>query len=43
MALIFVVVEVPETKGHTLEQIELDFERMSKPRAAALNPAVRES
>jgi sugar porter (SP) family MFS transporter len=42
-ALIFVVVEVPETKGHTLEQIELDFERMTKPHAAALNPVVRES
>ena len=42
-ALIFVVVEVPETKGHTLEQIERDFERMTKPRAAALNPVVRES
>jgi len=43
VALIFVVVEVPETKGHTLEQIELDFERMTKPRSAALNPVVRES
>jgi MFS family permease len=41
VALIFVVVEVPETKGHTLEQIELDFERMTKPRAAALNRVLR--
>jgi sugar porter (SP) family MFS transporter len=34
VALVFVIVEVPETKGHTLEQIELDFERMSAARAA---------
>jgi len=34
VALMFVIREVPETKGHTLEQIELDFERMTMPRAA---------
>jgi SP family galactose:H+ symporter-like MFS transporter len=34
VALWFVVVKVPETKGHTLEQIELDLERMTVPRLA---------
>ena len=33
-ALWFVVVKVPETKGHTLEQIELDLERFAVPRPA---------
>jgi sugar porter (SP) family MFS transporter len=29
LALVFVVVMVPETKGHSLEQIELDMERVA--------------
>jgi MFS transporter, SP family, galactose:H+ symporter len=34
VALWFVVAKVPETKGHTLEQIELDQERIAAPRFA---------
>jgi len=33
VALGFVIALVPETKGHSLEQIELDFQRMAMPHA----------